>query len=696
MPLHASRPPLSLPTTLSLARRLVPLVFSLVVGVGSAQAAPLAAFSPSSATAGPWTGQDALQGEGGAARWAGQVLGGVVRRQVEEGGGGGEGEMSHKEFLFKLIFSIVFVLLGGVFSGLSLGLMGLDSTNLQVLAFSGPPSDRRDAQRVLQLLSHGRHFVLCTLLLSNVVVNETLPVFLDSLTGGGGLLAVVISSALIVIFGEVLPQALCAQHGLRVGAKCVGFVRVLMYLSSPLCYPTAKLLDLLLGAHDASVPSNLYRRAELKTLLALHAAPSAHSAGHGGEYEAVEGAEGEGARERGLSETEVEMLGQVLGLAERTAEDAVRATGGEGCYVVCDGMRVCDVDLKRVLLDMRRYIPVKRSRSFSSGKEGREESFVGFITVEQIVNALCCPNDLIRTLPLSPLVQVLGTTPLIECFAYLKHENPSAVLLVSPAESNDKPAPPLGFLSLDDLAKLLVLPAPSPASSPYPPADARTSLSRASLAGATRPRSSSIGLERFVQGIVDRQLAHSSRGRNGGKGHRASSSQLSFRLSTSSDESSSDADSPSVRRVGHSHHRSTSSAQFRPSSPASSSASYGFHPLASPSTPPSYHSSPRMAFRFPPSSSSITTGAGSSTHPSPLFDDVDRFSIGTGVEDGESEYGEGEEAERSGRGRGGEGDDSGFAVGGEEGEVSFAAAQGTEDRRGWKKGGADPLGAVAG
>ncbi|KWU46184.1 hypothetical protein RHOSPDRAFT_8715, partial [Rhodotorula sp. JG-1b] len=75
-----------------------------------------------------------------------------------------------------------------------------------VLAASGPPRDRKDAQRVLSLLSHGRHFVLVCLLLSNVIVNETLPVFLDSLTGGGGLIAVLISSASIVIFGEILPQ----------------------------------------------------------------------------------------------------------------------------------------------------------------------------------------------------------------------------------------------------------------------------------------------------------------------------------------------------------------------------------------------------------------------------------------------------------------------------------------------------------
>lgn len=46
--------------------------------------------------------------------------------------------------------------------------------NLKVLAASGSPQDRSDARKVLSLLSHGRHFVLVCLLLSNVIVNETL------------------------------------------------------------------------------------------------------------------------------------------------------------------------------------------------------------------------------------------------------------------------------------------------------------------------------------------------------------------------------------------------------------------------------------------------------------------------------------------------------------------------------------------
>lgn len=79
--------------------------------------------------------------------------------------------------------------------------MGMDETNLHVLIQSGSESEKKNAKEVLRLLDRGKHWVLVTLLLSNVIVNETLPIILDSLLGGGWK-AVVLSTALIVIFGE--------------------------------------------------------------------------------------------------------------------------------------------------------------------------------------------------------------------------------------------------------------------------------------------------------------------------------------------------------------------------------------------------------------------------------------------------------------------------------------------------------------
>ncbi|GAA5890796.1 hypothetical protein JCM8208_003052 [Rhodotorula glutinis] len=482
------------------------------------------------------------------------------------------------KFVLKLVFSVAFVLLGGVFSGLSLGLMGLDSMNLQVLAASGPPRDRADAQKVLSLLSHGRHFVLVCLLLSNVIVNETLPVFLDSLTGGGGVLAVVISSAAIVIFGEVLPQALCARHGLRIGAACTGFVKVLMYLEAPICWPTAKLLDLLLGAHM----THLYRREELRTLVELH--------------------EGE------IGKADAALVGALLD-EQRAVSGAMRKA--EEVYCASEGARLCDVDLKQLLLRQQHFVPIRRAPSvIQPVPVGVEQPFVGFIRVEELCAALCRPNELVRSIAPHPLVQVLPTTSITDCISFLKREDASAVLLISHSALHGSGAQ--GFATLDDLARAAFL------------SDERKDRHRSVSLGATArlslsrpPRASgSLGLGRFVQGLVDRSFVH-----------RASSSQLSFRLS-------SDDDSPSNARgyrplpttSPHSHHRTSSLATSSPTS------------ARAPAPPPTRARQPGLGggFTFPPTSSRPPGG----THSAAKLVEADMFGLGQASEDEDEEDGE--------------------------------------------------------
>ena len=51
------------------------------------------------------------------------------------------------------------------------------------------------------------NFLLCSILLGNVLVNNTLTIILDTLTGGGGIVAVIGATIAIVIFGEIIPQA---------------------------------------------------------------------------------------------------------------------------------------------------------------------------------------------------------------------------------------------------------------------------------------------------------------------------------------------------------------------------------------------------------------------------------------------------------------------------------------------------------
>ncbi|KAG0364186.1 hypothetical protein BC939DRAFT_510101 [Gamsiella multidivaricata] len=177
---------------------------------------------------------------------------------------GGE-DATSISFWLKMGLIVLLVMIGGIFAGLTIGLMGLDETNLHVLMASGSPEEQVHAETVFTLLSRGKHWVLVTLLLGNVIVNETLPVVLDSELGGG-VVAILISTMLIVIFGEIIPQAVCARYGLAIGSYCAKPMIIVMYIMSPIAYPIALLLDAWLGVHHGTT----YRRTELKTLVSLH------------------------------------------------------------------------------------------------------------------------------------------------------------------------------------------------------------------------------------------------------------------------------------------------------------------------------------------------------------------------------------------------------------------------------------------
>lgn len=173
--------------------------------------------------------------------------------------------LSPGEFYMNLLVSALLVLLGGCFAGLTIGLMGQDEVYLKVMATSGDSNEQVHAKKVLGLIGRGKHWVLITLLLSNVITNESLPIVLDRCLGGGWP-AVVASTASIVIFGEIIPQSICVRYGLEVGSYCSPFVLILMYIMYPLAYPVAMLLDNILGEDHGTV----YKKSGLKTLVTLH------------------------------------------------------------------------------------------------------------------------------------------------------------------------------------------------------------------------------------------------------------------------------------------------------------------------------------------------------------------------------------------------------------------------------------------
>ncbi|KAJ3776825.1 hypothetical protein FB446DRAFT_240557 [Lentinula raphanica] len=172
-----------------------------------------------------------------------------------------------------IVFAIlipILVCLSGLFAGLTLGYFSLDLVQLNVLAISGSPKQREYAIKIKPIRENG-HLLLVTLLLANMIVNETLPIISDPVLGGG-VQSVVVSTILIVIFSEIIPQSLFTRHGLYLGAKMAGFTKVLIYLLGVISWPVAKLLELVLGPHHGII----YRRAELKELIAMHSSMATH------------------------------------------------------------------------------------------------------------------------------------------------------------------------------------------------------------------------------------------------------------------------------------------------------------------------------------------------------------------------------------------------------------------------------------
>ncbi|KAG2442805.1 hypothetical protein HXX76_002884 [Chlamydomonas incerta] len=161
--------------------------------------------------------------------------------------------------------------MSGLMSGLTLGLMSLDSVELEVLLRSGTPKEQKYARKIMPLIKSGHH-LLVTLLLCNAMAMEALPLFLDKLATP--FIAVAISVTAVLFFGEIIPQSVCSRYGLRIGAHLSPLVRALMWLCTPVAWPLAKLLDKLLGPDHHT----LFRRRQLKELVSIHA----EDAGMGG------------------------------------------------------------------------------------------------------------------------------------------------------------------------------------------------------------------------------------------------------------------------------------------------------------------------------------------------------------------------------------------------------------------------------
>lgn len=158
-------------------------------------------------------------------------------------------------------YLIVFVLLvlSAMFSGLTLGILSLDKQSLERKVGLGD----RDALRVLEIRRRP-NLLLCTFLLGNVAVNTSIAIIMNGIVSSmyAGLLA----TGMILVFGEVLPQAIVPRFALKIGAALSFVVRVMIFIFFPIAAPLAWGLDKMLGDEEPII----YTKHELMGIVGEH------------------------------------------------------------------------------------------------------------------------------------------------------------------------------------------------------------------------------------------------------------------------------------------------------------------------------------------------------------------------------------------------------------------------------------------
>ncbi|KAF0719899.1 Aste57867_696 [Aphanomyces stellatus] len=174
-------------------------------------------------------------------------------------------------WFWRVLGILMLVALSALFAGLTLGLMSLDKVGLEVVIGAGEDDHATEkekaqaaaAKRIAPIRRDG-NLLLTTLLLGNVAVNSLLSIIMADITSGA--LGFVVSTVIIVLFGEIIPQAVCSRHALAIGAKSIPIVKVIIACFYVFAKPVSVVLDRMLGQEVGTI----FTKKELWKMLDIH------------------------------------------------------------------------------------------------------------------------------------------------------------------------------------------------------------------------------------------------------------------------------------------------------------------------------------------------------------------------------------------------------------------------------------------
>ena len=100
----------------------------------------------------------------------------------------------------------------GILSGLTLGLLSLDTTTLQVMQQAGTPSEQKNAKKIMPLVRR-HHLLLVTLLLANAAAVESMPLFMNAISNE--IIAIVVSVTAVLLFSELVTRARVSRPSVK-------------------------------------------------------------------------------------------------------------------------------------------------------------------------------------------------------------------------------------------------------------------------------------------------------------------------------------------------------------------------------------------------------------------------------------------------------------------------------------------------
>jgi metal transporter CNNM len=154
---------------------------------------------------------------------------------------------------------LLLVLASAICSGLNIAFMSLDLADLKRKAKLG----NKYAKRILPLRQRP-HLALAAILFTNVAAVSATSLVLEQRLNGW--LAGLISTILIVIFGEVIPQALFSKNSLLWSGRLEPLLKLMIFVTYILSRPLQILLDELFPRDDGQLQS----RRELGLLISEH------------------------------------------------------------------------------------------------------------------------------------------------------------------------------------------------------------------------------------------------------------------------------------------------------------------------------------------------------------------------------------------------------------------------------------------